>query len=407
MKAVVGGEDLINGLMYLSKNCPNGYYEDKTGKRDVLIVFSPEMVNAILVKEEKSISRGLVFLKMRNFFGNATIVADNPDHIKNKRIIQKDFHKNNFNKYIEIINRLCLESFEYLEKEESSLMKVSDKLSFDCVSECFAGKRVPERYISVYHDMSDKVANLPHIIFSDEEKDNFKTLKSFVTDLVFNKNSENDLIRHMIDSDMSKEQVIDEAMAILGAGFETTSALIVWSLLKIKENPKILQRIVDETPLWVKENRLPIFDEVFNSETLVNVVKETLRTNPPGYFTTRTAAKDIKISGIKIKSGTNIFISQYVSHRNEKYFKDADIWNPDRWLNNFEKDLPRGAYFPFGMGSKKCVGEHFSKMLAIMFMSMFIYKYEYNFVDEQPKPKYLVSMIPDGLVNVIVKSNIR
>lgn len=403
MKKVIGGTELIKNLMFLNKQSESDFVEYNLGKRKTVIIFSPKLIYNILVKNEKNLSRGLVFLKMKNFFGNGLVVSEEPDHMHNKRIIQKDLHINRLQNYIETIYFCAIDSIQELEKNKSDLVETIDRFAFNCVSKCLLGVEIPNEYISVYHDISDKSANLPHLIFSEKEKENYKILKLYVEKNISKKTNENNLLQHMIDSSMTKKQLIDEIITILGTGFETTSALICWSILNITQNKHILEDVRKEKPLWVDNEKISSYDEIFKSQTINNIIKETLRTNPPVYFTTRTAESDFMMNNVKIENKSNIFISQYVSHRNEKIFLDSNKWNPNRWLNNYEKNLPNGSYFPFGIGSRKCVGEHFAKLMATIFLSIFLNKYDFDLIGKYPDAEYLISMIPKKPVNLQIK----
>lgn len=398
------GKDLIEGLISLKDISPQGYYEYSLGKRSNIVLFSPKLIYMALVKHEKSFSRGLTFLKMKNFFGNGLITSEDPDHMTNKRIIQKDFHVNRLVNYISIIYKNAEECLGSMNNKTTSLTQTADRFSFNNVSECLFGETTPEEYINIYHEVSDMVANTSGIYLLDKEKIDFYKIESFLTELVKNKQPKGDLLSHMINSGMEERQIVEECIVLLGAGFETTGALICWSLINILNNEEILNRIRKETPNWIIENRVPTYEEVFESETINNSIKETLRTNPPGYFSNRTAKTDIDLSGALIKSGSNVYVSQYVSHRDEKYFDNPNEWNPDRWLNDFEKSIPRGAYFPFGMGTKRCVGEHFAMLMVTMFVSMILFKYDIDIIDKNTEPEYLISMVPSGPVNIIIKN---
>lgn len=388
MGQVIGGEDLINSLLDLRKNSPDGYYKFSTEKRDTVIIFSPELINEVLVNKQKSFSRGIVFIKMKNFFGNGLIVSEDPEHIKNKRIMQKSFSKKSIEEYKNVIRNECLESLNKIDGKQFSLSELSDSLAFNCVSKCFIGENIPEEYISIYHEISYKISNISKLKFSYEETKSFAPLKNFINNMVIQTNVEDNLLWSMINSEMDTDQIVDEVITTLGAGFETTSALISWTLINLNNNKE-----------FIKKYRKNPSQKMIN-----NFIKETLRTNPPAYFTTRTAKEDINLLGIEIKEGTNIFISQYVTQRDPLYYDNPDSWVPDRWTESFEKSLPRGSFFPFGMGSKKCIGEHFAIMVATIFLSNFLDSYDFDILEKNIKPKYLVSMIPDSPVMTITNN---
>lgn len=398
-------KNLIDWLYDLSKNLNDGYVLYPGDKRDTLIAFSPEMIEEVLVKKQKSFSRGIVFLKMKNYFREGLITIEGSKHLEDKRILQKSFHKNILNNLIEKIYQQSSNHLFNLNDKEFSLSRKSDEFSFDCVSKCLLNKNIPYESIDIVHKMSKVVVESDSINFTKDQMKEYEKIKVFAKETLKDIGDNDNFINNLIESGMDTEQIVDEIITMMSAGFETTSAAISWSIINLYNNQKFLKDLIQNQPQWVVENRPPSIDEIFSSEKVVNVIKETLRLNPPGYFTNRTASEDVDIFNVKVKSGTNVYISQYVTHRDEKYFKDSEVWNPNRWSNNFEKTLPRGAYFPFGLGSKKCIGENFAIITTIIFISMFTNKYDYSIIDKNINPKYLVSMIPDS--DVYVKTKVR
>src|SRR6056300_159060 len=242
MKQVVGGEELINGFLSLRDSCKKGYFQYNYGKRDALLIFSPDLVNEVLVINQNSFSRGIVFLKMKNFFGNGLIVSEDPEHIANKRIMQGNFSKKKIKDYSVIINNECSNSLANLEEKPFSLSNLADKVAFNCVAKCFIGEDIPSEYISAYHDISYKISNIPRLVFSSEETMNFSPVRNFIKNIVLQNTVQDNLLWSMISSDMDTDQITDEVITILGAGFETTSALISWTLIHLYDNENILEK---------------------------------------------------------------------------------------------------------------------------------------------------------------------
>jgi cytochrome P450 len=81
----------------------------------------------------------------------------------------------------------------------------------------------------------------------------------------------------------------------------------------------------------------------------------------------RIANEDMRIAGEEIARGTRVVLSPYVSHRLEGNFRNSEAFDPTRWI---EKDftLERGSFFPFGMGTRICIGERFAKLTATLFL---------------------------------------
>jgi cytochrome P450 len=94
-----------------------------------------------------------------------------------------------------------------------------------------------------------------------------------------------------------------------------------------------------------------------------------VRLYPPAWSLARTVIADFELRGYKIPGGANVVMSQWIMHRNPKYFVDPDQFNPDRWLDPALQNLPRFVYFPFGGGPRQCIGNTFAAMEASLLLA--------------------------------------
>jgi cytochrome P450 len=94
-----------------------------------------------------------------------------------------------------------------------------------------------------------------------------------------------------------------------------------------------------------------------------------MRLYPPAWVIAREALCDCEIGGYDVPRGTQLFASQWVVHRDGRWFSDPDDFRPERWDNDLIKRLPRCAYFPFGDGPRICIGNHFAMMEAVLILA--------------------------------------
>jgi cytochrome P450 len=104
--------------------------------------------------------------------------------------------------------------------------------------------------------------------------------------------------------------------------------------------------------------------------------KESMRLYPPVAIFGREAATDTTIGDYDIPQGTVITISQWVMHRHPKYFTDPDAFQPERWTEAFEKQLPRGVYIPFGDGPRVGIAKGFAQMEAVLLLATIAQRFE-------------------------------
>ena len=167
---------------------------------------------------------------------------------------------------------------------------------------------------------------------------------------------------------LSRHQVRDEVMTLLLAGHETTALAVTWALVLLARNPAARERIEAELDA-ILEARLPTPADIPALRYTEAVVDETLRLCPPAYATGRELTRDVTIAGMQLRKGHVVFASMYVTHRDPRFFPEPDAFRPERWLDGLEKRLPRGAFIPFGLGPRKCIGASFAMMEATLLLA--------------------------------------
>jgi len=90
------------------------------------------------------------------------------------------------------------------------------------------------------------------------------------------------------------------------------------------------------------------------------VVKESMRLYPPAWVMGREAVGEREVGGYRMPAGTTALMSQWVVHRDPRYHRDPQRFDPDRWTAGYEKEMPHFAYFPFGGGARQCIGAGFA-----------------------------------------------
>jgi len=156
---------------------------------------------------------------------------------------------------------------------------------------------------------------------------------------------------------LASEDLRDEAMTMLLAGHETTALALSFAGYLLAGHPEVaatLRRQLDGTPLRPEAFRdLPYLDAV---------ARETMRLYPPAWVIGRQAVEDGQIGGYLIPRGSQCWLSQWVVHRDARWFPEPERFRPERWLDGLTERLPRFAYFPFGGGPRTCIGNHFAMM---------------------------------------------
>ena len=198
-----------------------------------------------------------------------------------------------------------------------------------------------------------------------------------------NGTTNNDLLSmllHARDEDgsqMTDQQLRDEAMTLFLAGHETTALVLSWSWYLLSQHPEVEQRMAEEVRT-VLAGRPPTVADVPKLPVIEQVVLESMRLYSPAYVIGREALEDCEIGGYHVPCGTSIFMPQWVVHRDPRFFDDPCSFHPERWTAAFQKQLPKFAYFPFGGGPRLCIGNAFAMMEMVLVLALIAQKYHFT-----------------------------
>ncbi|WP_017571408.1 cytochrome P450 [Nocardiopsis halotolerans] len=131
------------------------------------------------------------------------------------------------------------------------------------------------------------------------------------------------------------EEVRDELATLLMSGYETTADALTWLFFALGEHPEADERM-DEDGFALA------------------AAKEAMRLYPPAWVISRETVRPFEAGGYVLPAGTVLGLSQWVTHRDERWFPEAGEFRPERWLTG--GPAHRYAYFPFGAGARGCVG---------------------------------------------------
>ena len=158
---------------------------------------------------------------------------------------------------------------------------------------------------------------------------------------------------------MDDRQLRDEAMTIFLAGHETTANALTFTWMLLAQNPPAMRELRAELAS-VLGGRVPTADDLPRLSFTRMLIQESLRLYPPAWIIARSASGPDRIGGYEIPARSIVFVCPYVVHRHPGYWEDPEGFDPHR----FEKEPPRGAYFPFGGGPRQCIGNGFATMEA-------------------------------------------
>lgn len=178
----------------------------------------------------------------------------------------------------------------------------------------------------------------------------------------------------------------DEAMTMLLAGHETTGLGLSYALYLHAGHPKRTDPLLDDAALDA-------------------VLRESLRLYPPAWAIGREALEDLELGGFRIPRGSQLWLSPWVMHHDERWFPEPYAFRPERWTDGLADRLPRFAYFPFGGGPRTCIGNHFAMLEMRLVLRAMLRRASFEQDPDRPLKVYpSVTLRPVGGVRLRVKS---
>jgi cytochrome P450 len=167
---------------------------------------------------------------------------------------------------------------------------------------------------------------------------------------------------------LTDRQIRDEVVTIFLAGHETTASALTWSWHLLAQHPEVQQRLHAEVDEVLGE-RLPTLDDIPRLPYTSGVFAEALRLYPVAAMIFRRALEDHPVGDHVIPKGGVVIMSQYVVHRDPRFYPNPDVFDPDRWVPEERAKRPRYCYFPFGGGPRVCIGEGFASLEGVLVMA--------------------------------------
>jgi cytochrome P450 len=160
---------------------------------------------------------------------------------------------------------------------------------------------------------------------------------------------------------LSDAHVRDEVMTLLFAGHDTTTATVAFLFRELALRPDVADAIASELAAL---GRAPGHAKLMGGglAQLDMALDETLRLYPPAWIGPRRAVRTFEFEGVTVPLGAPVNYSSYASHRLPDVWEEPHAFRPERFLPERRAALPRGAYVPFGGGSRQCIGMRFGQL---------------------------------------------
>jgi cytochrome P450 len=201
---------------------------------------------------------------------------------------------------------------------------------------------------------------------------------------------------------MSDHQVREEVKTLLTAGHETTGATLFWCVYLLARHPDQERRVHAEVDAIGREPEIEDLPRLAHTR---RVIEESMRLYPGILWLGRVATAADEIGGYHVAAGGRVIFSSYVTHRHPDFWERPDDFDPDRFAPDRVASRPRGAYLPFGMGPRHCIGDQFAMMEAQLVLASIARRYRLRLERDEPvQPEILATLRPPAGVMMRVEA---
>jgi cytochrome P450 len=214
-----------------------------------------------------------------------------------------------------------------------------------------------------------------------------------------------DMILRSTPAGKASETVKDQVVSFMGAGQVTVSGLLTWAITLLAKHRDVLEKVTDEVRTILRGSA-PSITDLPRLSYLDWVIKEALRLYPPAWVHGRRSSEDVELEGWKLPAGTFVLFTEWVTQRAEEYFANALRYIPERFGPKPPYRHTPDAHFPFGMGTRACLGTGFAVLEAKIVLSLMLQRFAPVVVDDrQLEPTvYYSALRPKGTVTIRMES---
>jgi cytochrome P450 len=433
------GRLLIGGLLEFNRDPLNLLLRCKHQYGDVVylnmlgipiyLLNHPDLIESVLITNYRNCikDRGLRIRSARQIFGNGLLTSEGEFWIRQRRLAQPAFHRERIAAYGEVMVA-CVENMigGWRTGETLDIHQEMMRLTLEIVVRTLFGADAPAeahgvgKAVEAIADYfsSQSIYILPFSFLPTPAQIRFdraiKRLDRIILDIIRmrreNRQERHDLLSLLLQaqdedgSRMTDQQLRDEVMTLFLAGHETTALALSWTWYLLARHPEAEARLVEELK-EVLNGRSPALPDLHRLSYCEMVVKESMRLYPPAWMIGREAIKSFEIAGYSIPRGAQVLMSQWLMHRDPRYFDRPEEFRPERWATEQMRSLPKYAYFPFGGGPRLCIGNSFAMMEATLILATIAQRFHLALASDQTiMPLPSITLRPRNGVKVIMKA---
>jgi cytochrome P450 len=365
------------------------------GSEDVYLISDPELIRDVFVTHGRRFKKGRGLQAAKLLLGEGLLTSEGEFHLRQRRLVQPAFARQRMAGYADaMVSSAAAHAGAWTSGDQVDIAEEMAALTLTVVGQTLFGADVTGLRADVANAMTTLLQSFTRVALTPWAAVAVRlptpaarrlraaeaTLDQAVYSIIQQRRAaaqdEGDLLSmlllaHDVEAAagesvrMTDKQVRDEVMTLLLAGHETTANALTWAWYLLSEHPAAAHRMRAELAAALA-GELPSYADLPRLPWTTAVLAESMRLYPPAWIVGRRALEDVELGGWRLPAGSLCVVSQWVTHRDERWWPDPLAFRPERWIDGegrfseHHDGRPRFAYFPFGAGTRVCVGESFA-----------------------------------------------
>src|SRR3954468_3785614 len=359
----------------------------KVGNERVYLFNHPDLIRDVLVTNQKNFTKSRALVRAKRVLGEGLLTSEGQFHLRQRRLVQPAFHRDRIASYARsMVEYAARAANKWTDGARVDMHDEMMKLTLAIVAKTLfsadverEASEIGEALTTTFEAFNVGVLPFSEIIerlpipymkrFNAARARLDATIYRLIAERRASGEDRGDLLSMLLlaqdtegdGSGMSDTQLRDEAMTLLLAGHETTANLLAWTWYLLAQHPEAERRLHDEIDS-VPSDTLGA-DDLARLPYTRAILAESMRLFPPAWIIGRRALEDYPVDEHVLPARTIVLASQWVVHRDPRWWPDATAFQPERWLpggSALDRARPKFAYFPFGAGTRVCIGEQFA-----------------------------------------------
>lgn len=380
----------------------------RIGKQKVYLLNHPDLIKGVLLSHYTNFVKGRGVVRRNNFFGEGLLTSEGDFHRRQRQQTQPAFHHDRLGVYGAIMSRVAtgvsdswdvsapLDVLEAMRQitlpiTSQTLFGTNVETSHDEIIEAF---RAGLTQFRSFKPVATRVVDSLSIAQRRRVKQARLRLETLISRIIAERRTQlddrGDLLSLLLsrnggegDTQGSDTQIRDEAVTLFIGGFESIATALTWTWYLLAQHPECERKLHDELDS-VLAGRLPEVSDVPRLPYTRMVLEESMRLFPPVPRLVRTAIDEYQAGPYKIPARSLVVVSQYLMHRDSRYFPEPERFDPERWTTLAKSSRPPYSFFPFGGGPRRCIGEGFAYMEGVLVLATLASRWKFTLASSAP-----------------------